>query len=213
LSSSACPERLVSLAASCGRVGFHHIAEEAAVKYDRFEDLPVWKAASEVADRIYAITKDCAFRQPGDLLDQLRRAALSISNNIAEGFESGTTSGLVAYLYIARGSSGEVRSMLRVCERLPEMGHLNQQIAQLIVLTESCSRQLRGWAESLQNSDIRGQRHLNERTRRAYESRHRSNAFLAKLDEDQRKRLAQRQYAAPPERRVDEETQASSTDE
>ncbi len=51
------------------------------------------------------------------LQDQLEGAALSVSNNIAEGFERGTTNELLAFIYIARGSAGEVRSML--CQRVP----------------------------------------------------------------------------------------------
>ncbi|HRZ16842.1 MAG TPA: four helix bundle protein, partial [Candidatus Hydrogenedentes bacterium] len=80
------------------------------MKYARFEDLPVWKSALELARRVYALTRDRFFSQPGDLRDQLRRAALSVSNNIAEGFERGSTSELLAFLYIARGSAGEARS-------------------------------------------------------------------------------------------------------
>jgi hypothetical protein len=57
------------------------------VKYERFEDLPVWIAAIDFAQRVYLLTRDRLFSQSGDLRDQLRRAALSISNNIAEEFE------------------------------------------------------------------------------------------------------------------------------
>ena len=88
------------------------------MKYNRFEDLPVWKNAIELVERVYRLTRSRLFSQSGDLRDQLRRAALSVSNNIAEGFERGTTSELLMFLYIARGSAGEVRSMLRFCERL-----------------------------------------------------------------------------------------------
>ena len=73
------------------------------MKYERFEDLPVWQAAIELAVRVYDLTKDKFFNQPGDLRDQLRRASLSVSNNIAEGFERGSTAELLAFLYIARG--------------------------------------------------------------------------------------------------------------
>ena len=59
----------------------------------------------------------------GDVRDQLQRSALSISNNIAEGFERGTTADLVWYLYIARGSAGETRSGLQFCLRLAELVH------------------------------------------------------------------------------------------
>lgn len=83
------------------------------MKYARFEDLPVWKGSTELARRVYVLTRTPFFAQPGDLCDQLRRAALSVSNNIAEGFERGSTKELLMFLYIARGSVGEVRSMLR----------------------------------------------------------------------------------------------------
>ena len=140
------------------------------MKYERFEDLPVWPAAIELADRVYALTRDRCLAQSGDLCNQLRRAALSVSNNIAEGFERGSTAELLAFLYIARGSAGEVRSMLHFADRLPEAGHLRSQASNLRSLAESCSRQIRGWADSLQNTEIKGQRHLDDRTRDRFEA-------------------------------------------
>ena len=88
--------------------------------YSRFEDLPVWNAAIDLVEGIYELS-DAAkdeFRKRSGLKNQLERAALSVSNNIAEGFERGTTSELLAFLYIARGSAGEVRSMLCLMDRL-----------------------------------------------------------------------------------------------
>lgn len=125
----------------------------------------------ELALKIHALTRDRFFSQPGDLRDQIRRAALSISNNIAEGFERGSTAELLAFLYIARGSAGEARSMLHFIDRSPDAVHLKSEIANLKSLAESCSRQIRAWADSLQNSDIKGQRHLNERSRRQYDKK------------------------------------------
>ena len=142
------------------------------MKYARFEDLPVWQSAIELATRIYPLTRDRAFSPPGDLRDQLRRAALSVSNNIAEGFERGSTAELLAYLYIARGSAGEVRSMLTLLSRRPWVAaDLKARISDLKLLAESCSRQLRAWADSLQNSDIAGPRHLNDKSRADYTKR------------------------------------------
>lgn len=199
------------------------------MKYERFEDLPVWNAAVELAVRVYALTKDRAFSGPGDLSSQIRRAALSVSNNIAEGFERGTTAELLAFLYIARGSAGEVRSMLHFMDRLiagrghsgrshsgrghsgarPDAGsneglarsalaesdisnmksqisdpssRLTSEIAQLKSLAESCSRQIRGWAASLQDSDIKGQRHLTQSGREAYDAKRRAEAFWSHVD-------------------------------
>jgi four helix bundle protein len=168
------------------------------MKYDRFENLPVWQAAIDLGLRVYRLTRENLFGAPGDLRDQLPRAALSISNNVAEGFERGTTAELIAYVYIARGSAGEVRSMLLFIQRLfderlnencadtnlkSQISNLRSEIADLIRLSESCSRQLHGWAHSLQNSDIKGTRHLNEQTRAIFESKQRATAFRAQLDE------------------------------
>jgi four helix bundle protein len=161
------------------------------VKYERFEDLPVWKAAVDLAVSIYAITEDGAFRADGDLSSQLRRAALSVSNNIAEGFERGSTAELLMFLYIARGSAGEVRSMLQFCERWSRTVHLKSQISNPKSIAESCSRQIRGWADSLQNSDIKGQRHLNERSQAAFDQKRRSDAFMAQIDATVRNRVAE----------------------
>jgi four helix bundle protein len=153
------------------------------MKYERFEDLPVWQAAIDLAKRIYELTRDRFFNQPGDLRDQLRRSSLSVSNNTAEGFERGTTAELLAFLYIARGSCGETRSMLRFVDRFEEAAHLKSQISNLIPKAESCSRQIRAWADSLQNSDIKGQRHLNNQTRLRYQAQKRSDAFDKRIKE------------------------------
>jgi len=157
------------------------------MKYERFEDLPVWKLAIEIALRVYKLTRDHFFSQPGDLRGQLRRSSLSISNNIAEGFERGSTAELLAFLYIARGSAGETRSMLHFSERLKGAEHLKSEISDLKSMSESCSRQIRGWADNLQNSDIEGQRHLNIQTRGRYEAQKRADAFEKQLQETMRK--------------------------
>src|SRR5262249_57970254 len=136
------------------------------MKYERFEDLPVWNDAIALAVQIYALTENEAFKGKGSLRDQLERAAVSVSNNIAEGFERGTTQELLTFLYIARGSAGEVRSMLHLVTRIPTFSNLKSQISNLRSLAEKISRQLRGWADSLQNSDIKGQRYLTDKTRR-----------------------------------------------
>ncbi len=100
------------------------------MKYERFEQLPVWQAAVDLAVRMYPWTAQPVFRGKGDLANQLQRAALSISNNIAEGFERGTTSELITFLYYARGSAGEVRSMLCVMERMTDFNDLRTEISE-----------------------------------------------------------------------------------
>jgi four helix bundle protein len=152
------------------------------VKYKRFEDLPVWKAAIGLAEQVFALVEDRSFDHKGDLRSQLQRAAVSIGNNIAEGFERGTTQELLTFVYIARGSAGEVRSMLHLLERLPPFTRLKSEISNLRSVAESISRQLRGWADALQNSDIKGQRYLSEAVRKEYEHKRRAAAFWEELE-------------------------------
>ena len=82
--------------------------------YERFEDLPVWQKAAELYELVEDLLENRVFKATSGFRDQLDRAALSVSNNIAEGFERGTTNELLQFIYIARGSAGEVRSMLTV---------------------------------------------------------------------------------------------------
>ena len=163
------------------------------MKYERFEELPVWQAAADLAVQIFAWSSPAWFRGKGDLANQLQRAALSISNNIAEGFERGSTNELLQFLYIARGSAGEVRSMLCVIELMDAPKDLKSQISNLKSLSEDISRQLRGWANSLQNSDIAGQRHLNDQSKRAYDNRNRSGNFRKQIQSNVEQARLQRE--------------------
>jgi len=137
--------------------------------YQRFEDLPVWQAALRLAEGCEDFLMAAGGLISRGKQDQLDRASLSVSNNIAEGFERGTTAELLQFLYIARGSAGEVRSMLLFFGRRPALADFRTQISELTVTAESCSRQIRAWADSLQNSVIEGPRRLNDQTRARYE--------------------------------------------
>jgi four helix bundle protein len=145
--------------------------------YKRFEDLPVWKAALKLGVGTYALTRQGTFRIHGSLRDQIERAAVSVSSNIAEGFERGTTQELITFLYYAKGSTGEVRSMLRLMEALPDFSGTQVALSDLRSLAENVARQLRGFADSLQNSEIRGVRYLTEQARRTAENGRRAAEF------------------------------------
>ena len=162
--------------------------------YSRFEDLPVWNLAADLAAEIFEWTQQQGFRGQGDLANQIQRATLSISNNIAEGFERGTTADLLKFLYIATASAGEVRAMLCVMERMSRFDNLRSEISDLKSRFESVSRQIRGWADNLQNTDIKGQRHLNELSRAAYETKQKQSEFWERQEEfkkNQEERLKQ----------------------
>lgn len=78
----------------------------------RFEDLDAWKVARELANLIYALAKTSEMSRDFGFRDQIQRAAVSVMNNVAEGFERGSNKDFAKFLFISRGSVGEVRSML-----------------------------------------------------------------------------------------------------
>lgn len=119
------------------------------MKYTRFEELPVWNAGIDLADKAFRFVEDKSFDYQGDLRKQLGKAALSVPNNIAEGFERSTTKELINFLYIARGSAGEVRSMLHVIARNQRYAKLEAERKELHELVASISRQLKGWIDAL----------------------------------------------------------------
>lgn len=79
-----------------------------------FEDLEIWKDARLLTRGIYQLTRDPKFSKDFALRDQVRRAAVSIMSNIAEGFERGGNQEFIQFLYVAKASCGEVRSQLYV---------------------------------------------------------------------------------------------------
>ena len=153
------------------------------MRYERFEQPPVWQASVELALSTYAMTAQAAFRRHRSLRDQLERAALSVSNNIAEGFERGTNQELLTFLYISRGSAGEVRSKLCLLERMPAFRDLESGILDLKSRAESISRQLGAWIRTLRDSGLKGQRYVTEKTRRATQARQERDEFLRKLEQ------------------------------
>jgi four helix bundle protein len=82
--------------------------------FERFEDMECWQLARRCQQLVYRLTRKPAFDQDIDLRRQLRRAAVSVSSNIAEGFERNSNKEFAQFLKIAKGSNGEVRSQLYV---------------------------------------------------------------------------------------------------
>ena len=81
-------------------------------KFNSFEEINSWQKARALNKKIYLITEGDSFRRDFDLARQIRRASVSISSNIAEGFERNTDKEFAHFLYIAKGSASEVRSQL-----------------------------------------------------------------------------------------------------
>lgn len=83
-------------------------------KLERFEDIEAWRKARELTKGVYGITAGGEFVRDFGLRDQIRRAAVSVLSNIAEGFERSRDKELLHFLSIAKGSCGEVRAQLYV---------------------------------------------------------------------------------------------------
>ncbi|MCL5268730.1 MAG: four helix bundle protein [Bacteroidetes bacterium] len=84
-------------------------------RIEGFEDLDVWKEGMELAKEVYSVLKNC---KDYALRDQIHRAAISVPSNIAEGFERQTNKEFIQFLYIAKGSCGELRTQLYLANEL-----------------------------------------------------------------------------------------------
>ena len=78
----------------------------------RFEDLEVWRGAQDVVNAVYKASSNGAFARDYALRDQIRRAAVSVPSNIAEGFSRHSNKEFIQFLFIAKGSAAEVQSQL-----------------------------------------------------------------------------------------------------
>jgi four helix bundle protein len=133
--------------------------------YKRFEDLPVWQEA----ERLYGAVLDLLEGSPKGLShgyrNQLDRASVSVSNNIAEGFERMSTAQLLSFLETARGSAGQVRSMVAVVIRRPRLSPFLSELRSVRSIAESCSKQIGAWMMSIERSPAKGKRHRTPNTK------------------------------------------------
>jgi len=113
-------------------------------KITRFEDIIAWQKAMTLCVKIYDLFKD---HNDYSFRNQIQRAAISISNNIAEGYERMNNNELRYFLYVAKGSSGEVRSMLRLAVLL---GIITEKMGkELVADAEEISKILSGLIKAL----------------------------------------------------------------
>jgi len=114
------------------------------MKFDRFEDIVAWQSSKELTIMVYRMFKlitDYGFR------DQIERASVSVMNNIAEGFERKSDKEFSHFLFIAKGSCGEVRSMLYLAN---ELGYAPPQtVTKLLATSEEISKLLSGLIKTL----------------------------------------------------------------
>jgi len=121
--------------------------------FKRFEDIPVWKAARALVKEIYNATRQPKFSRDSGLCDQIQRAAVSITSNIAEGHERGTTPDLIQFLFYAKGSCGEVRSQIYNAQ---DAGYLSHEHAEKLQNSAAdISRQIHAWITSMQTLEFK----------------------------------------------------------
>ena len=117
----------------------------------RFEDLICWQRARELTKQVYQAFKDS---KDFGFKDQIQRAAVSVMSNIAEGFERGTQNEFLNYLFIAKGSAGEVRAQLYAAY---DIGYLNiETFKYLNSLATECSRLIQSFSEKVKSGARRG---------------------------------------------------------
>jgi four helix bundle protein len=121
---------------------------------EKFDDIEAWKKGRELRKAIYGFSKIGKFAADFGLKDQIRRAAVSITSNIAEGFERAGNREFIQFLSHSKGSCGEVRDQLYVA--LDEQYISQQQFDALYQTTLEISRTISGFIKYLQQSEIRG---------------------------------------------------------
>ena len=161
----------------------------------RFEDMICWQRARELTREVYKSFNVETFKRlnlPLDygFKDQIQRAAVSVMSNISEGFERGTQAEFINYLFIAKGSCGEVRNQLYVAL---DNNYLNDEtFKRLNRLCEDCSVLIWRLIQSLKVSKFQGLQFKKEKTK----SQLRAAEFQKWLDEAEAAR--KRGEKAPP---------------
>jgi four helix bundle protein len=120
-------------------------------KIESFEDLMVWQKGMEIVKQVYLISREGELCRDFALRDQLRRAVISIPTNIAEGFERSSRREYLNFLNYAKGSTGEVRSLLNVASELGYLEASHYEVLRQAVL--ELSRYLSNQIKSLRSCD------------------------------------------------------------
>ncbi len=128
-------------------------------KVSRFEDLTIFQMARDLCKEVYVITKKGEFRKDSRFVQQIRAAAGSIMDNIAEGYERDGNKEFINFLYIAKGSCGEVRSQII---RATDVGFIDKDTAtRLYNDSLNLGKSISKFITSLKGSQITGLKNLN----------------------------------------------------
>lgn len=119
-----------------------------------FEELAIFQKARELSAKIYPVTRRGEFKYDSRFVQQIRAAAGSIMDNIAEGFERGGNKEFLNFLYIAKGSCGEVRSQLI---RANDVGYLTpEEYNELYIECRKLSAGIMNFIKEIKSSDLTG---------------------------------------------------------
>jgi four helix bundle protein len=119
------------------------------MKMEKFEDIDIWNKAIELYVDVYRMSEKAGMKNDFSAKDQLKRATLSISNNIAEGFEYDNNKEFIKFLKYTKGSSGEVRSMLHAFYRTGQI--TKEDHDQLMPVVTNISKNIKGFMKYLSN--------------------------------------------------------------
>ena len=127
-------------------------------KVHRFEDLKIFQLARDLCKEVYAITKDGEFQKDSRFVQQIHASAGSVMDNIAEGFERDGNKEFINFLYIAKGSCGEVRSQIL---RASDVGFIDNDTAtRLYNDSLNLNKSISKFIASLKSSSITGLKNL-----------------------------------------------------
>ena len=126
-------------------------------RIERFEELEAWKLARVLNTLIYKISGAGNFGRDFALRDQIRRASISIVSNIAEGFERDGDKEFIQFLFVAKGSCGEVRSQLYLALDCNYISH--EELSQLVGKAVEVSRVISGLITYLKHSEFAGKKY------------------------------------------------------
>lgn len=132
-------------------------------KAQKFEDLTIFQKARELCKEVYAITKEGEFHMDVRFVQQIHASAGSVMDNIAEGFERDGNKEFINFLYIAKGSWGEVRSQII---RASDVGFMDNDTATR--LYNDClnlSKSISKFIKSLKTSGLSGLKFQDPRSR------------------------------------------------
>jgi four helix bundle protein len=126
-------------------------------KTSKFEELAIFQKARELSQRIYPVTNKDDFKSDFRFVQQIRAAAGSIMDNIAEGFERGGNKEFLNFLYIAKGSCGEVRSQLI---RANDVGYLtHEEYEDLYTECRKLSASIMNFIKEIKSSEMVGSKY------------------------------------------------------